>query len=213
MTTNSPADAAKLPAGPWTMNKEGGYFIYGRDGEHIAFVYVADSNHWIASPKEAAFAQAIVELPALLDLLAVQASQIEALTKGVSSIVNCQSPLTRAQMREAAADILDDAKLKCVRQEDQPPWIARATSAEAKAAKMREAVAEQISEGYGFWRACSGCQESSDGCVPAKDYPHSDIFQCPPGGGCSECGGIGVVWDDYDYDADALAALDQEAQP
>lgn len=57
-------------------------------------------------------------------------------------------------------------------------------------------VAEVIEEDGGCWRACSGCQESSDGYVSTKDYPYSRVFQCQPGGGCHECGGIGVLWED-----------------
>src|SRR5690349_6179102 len=52
-----------------------------------------------------------------------------------------------------------------------------------------ERIAELIAEGDGFWRPCSGCQESSDGCVSVIDYPYSPVFQCQPGGGCGECGG------------------------
>jgi len=51
----------------------------------------------------------------------------------------------------------------------------------------------------GFWRPCSGCQESVDGCVSVTDCPYSKTFQCQPGGGCNECGGLGVIWDDIDY--------------
>lgn len=72
---------------------------------------------------------------------------------------------------------------------------------------LKRAVAERLAERDGFWRACSGCQESVEGCVSLKDYPRSEIFQCQPGGGCRECGGIGVIWDNHDYDADALRAL------
>ncbi|TFW14453.1 hypothetical protein EGY25_04475 [Brevundimonas intermedia] len=62
-------------------------------------------------------------------------------------------------------------------------------------------IAEVIDEGDGFWKPCSGCQEGEDGHVSAKDYPFNSIFRCQPGGGCSECGGLGVLWDDTDYDA------------
>lgn len=68
-------------------------------------------------------------------------------------------------------------------------------------------IAEIAEDGAGVWRACSGCQESEDGYVSYKDYPHDPVFQCQPGSGCRECGGIGVIWDDTDYDAYARAAL------
>lgn len=61
-------------------------------------------------------------------------------------------------------------------------------------------VAETLAEGGGFWRTCSGCYESEDG-YPNGYYPHSTVFNCTLGGGCTECGGIGAVWDDTDYEA------------
>ncbi|EZP57461.1 hypothetical protein [Sphingomonas sp. RIT328] len=57
-------------------------------------------------------------------------------------------------------------------------------------------VAEVMAEDGGCWTACSGCQESDEGYVSEKYYPYSPIFRCQPGGGCSECGGIGVIWND-----------------
>ncbi|MDQ7981922.1 hypothetical protein QYH69_32380 [Paraburkholderia sp. SARCC-3016] len=65
-------------------------------------------------------------------------------------------------------------------------------------------VREVLESAEGFWRACSGCYESEDG-HPVGHYPHSHIFGCDLGSGCSECGGIGAVWDDTDYDAMAAA--------
>ena len=61
-------------------------------------------------------------------------------------------------------------------------------------------VKEQLAEGDGMWRSCSGCLELEDG-QNVHGYPHSDVFGCELGGGCSECGGIGAVWDTTDYAA------------
>ncbi|UXC93096.1 hypothetical protein EGM87_22635 [Sphingobium sp. RSMS] len=78
-------------------------------------------------------------------------------------------------------------------------------------------IAEVVEEDGGCWRACSGCQESVDGCVSARDYPYSAIFKCQPGSGCRECGGLGVIYDDGAFLAgygEALSsppAADQEA--
>ena len=75
-------------------------------------------------------------------------------------------------------------------------------------------VAEVMQEGGGFWRACSGCQESAEGYVSPSLWPYCEVFQCQPGMGCGECGGIGVVWDNTDYDKmarEALALCDAEA--
>jgi hypothetical protein len=73
-----------------------------------------------------------------------------------------------------------------------------------------EAIKECISEGDGLWMTCSGCHESEDG-YDVGHYPHSHIFGCKLGGGCSECGGLGAVWDTTDYEdmADHLIAEDQ----
>jgi len=61
-------------------------------------------------------------------------------------------------------------------------------------------VREQIEEGSGFWSACSGCYETEDGHAVGH-YPHSETLGCTLGGGCSECGGIGAIWDNNDYEA------------
>lgn len=68
-------------------------------------------------------------------------------------------------------------------------------------------IAEVMDEGDGFWKPCSGCQEGVDGYVSQEDYPFNPTFRCQPGGGCSECGGLGVVWDNTDYDALTKAML------
>ncbi|MBS7669375.1 hypothetical protein [Croceicoccus gelatinilyticus] len=72
---------------------------------------------------------------------------------------------------------------------------------------IKQRIAELVEEGDGFWRPCSGCQESCQGYVSTEDYPYSEIFRCQPGGGCGECGGIGVIWDDTDYEDYARFAL------
>ena len=59
-------------------------------------------------------------------------------------------------------------------------------------------VKERLENCDGFWRSCSGCYETEDG-QNVHGYPHSNVFGCTLGGGCSECGGIGAVWDTTDY--------------
>ena len=73
-------------------------------------------------------------------------------------------------------------------------------------------VQEQMKEGAGFWHSCSGCHETEDG-HPVGSYPYSDVFKCALGNGCSECGGIGAVWDNTDYDAMAVGLESDSAQP
>lgn len=95
---------------------------------------------------------------------------------------------------------------------------AEAPEAEAVAwvARVMEVREEAAHEGVGAWVACSGCQESVDGCVSTRDYPYSAAFGCQPGGGCSECGGLGVLWDTTDWDEAArfmLACDDDHPAP
>jgi hypothetical protein len=61
-------------------------------------------------------------------------------------------------------------------------------------------VKDAIREGDGFWQSCSGCYDTEDG-HPTANYSYSEIFGCPMGSGCSECGGLGVIWDSTDYEA------------
>jgi hypothetical protein len=61
-------------------------------------------------------------------------------------------------------------------------------------------VDEVLSEGEGFWRECSGCYETEDG-HPVGHYPYSEVLRCYLGNGCAECGGLGAIWDNTDYEA------------
>lgn len=78
-----------------------------------------------------------------------------------------------------------------------------ASAAQAVPMELR-GVRDALANGGGFWRSCTGCHESNEG---HDTGPHSKIFGCALGVGCSECGGIGAVWDDTDYVAmgDAMA--------
>ncbi|MCC4618321.1 hypothetical protein LL972_20395 [Xanthomonas campestris pv. asclepiadis] len=74
-------------------------------------------------------------------------------------------------------------------------------------------VSEQISAGNGFWRACSGCHELNEG---VETGPYSAGLRCYLGTGCVECGGIGAIWDNTDYELMAdeeAAALAIHPQP
>lgn len=61
-------------------------------------------------------------------------------------------------------------------------------------------IRETMAEGGGFWTSCSGCHDTEDG-HPTGPYSYSQIMGCALGSGCSECGGIGAVWDNTDYEA------------
>lgn len=72
------------------------------------------------------------------------------------------------------------------------------SSADTEWQSLARSVKERIAEAAGFWKSCSGCYETEDG-QNIHGYPHSAVFGCELGGGCSECGGIGAVWDFTDY--------------
>lgn len=61
-----------------------------------------------------------------------------------------------------------------------------------------QGVAETLAEGDGLWRSCTGCHELNEG---HDTGPYSKTLKCHLGGGCSECGGIGAIWDTTDYQA------------
>ncbi|KWU16275.1 hypothetical protein [Achromobacter xylosoxidans] len=68
---------------------------------------------------------------------------------------------------------------------------------EAVALELR-GVPETINEGDGFWRSCTGCHELNEG---RDTGPYSAVLRSHLGQGCSECGGIGAIWDSTDYQA------------
>jgi len=58
------------------------------------------------------------------------------------------------------------------------------------------AIKEQVDAGAGFWRPCTGCYDTEDG-HPTQRYQSSVHLGCDLGNGCSECGGLGAVWNDF----------------
>jgi hypothetical protein len=85
--------------------------------------------------------------------------------------------------------------------------------AQAREEYRVQRIAEVIEENGGCWRACSGCQESDEGYVSTKYYPYDPTFKCQPGSGCSECGGIGVIWEDGEFLASYGDALADATRP
>ena len=60
-----------------------------------------------------------------------------------------------------------------------------------------DGVSRALENKVGFWKSCSGCHELNEG-VPTG--PYSRVLKCHLGMGCSECGGIGAIWDTTDYE-------------
>jgi hypothetical protein len=65
-------------------------------------------------------------------------------------------------------------------------------------ALLKAGIDHEAAEQSGSWHTCSGCYDTEDG-HPTQRYPYSTTFGCDLGNGCSECGGLGVVWDNTDY--------------
>jgi hypothetical protein len=82
----------------------------------------------------------------------------------------------------------------------QPAQSAPANDAE----RIAEVVSEESANGAACgWISCSGCHETNEG-AETGFYPYSNTFKCYVGSGCSECGGLGVVWE-YWSEADLKA--------
>lgn len=71
------------------------------------------------------------------------------------------------------------------------------TSAEHVLPIELDGVSRALENKDGFWKSCSGCHELNEG-VPTG--PYSRVLKCHLGMGCSECGGIGAIWDTTDYE-------------
>ena len=62
------------------------------------------------------------------------------------------------------------------------------------AANIKRVIEDESSSGAACsWKPCSGCHETIDG-QETGDYPFSEVFGCHVGAGCTDCGGLGVVW-------------------
>jgi hypothetical protein len=103
----------------------------------LVFRLLADSNGNYSILRQEA-AQALTEARA----------EIERLKSGINGIVNCQGPMTRAQVREACAEILDN---KTVGLDNQSPFAeamlgckARALAAESELSTLRARVREVV---------------------------------------------------------------------
>jgi len=70
-----------------------------------------------------------------------------------------------------------------------------------------QAIFQQIKDGPGHWRSCTGCYETNEGYPTAPTDP---VFQCALGMGCHECGGLGAVWDSTDYEDMAAFVIEED---
>lgn len=119
-----------------------------------------------------------------------------------------------AELRFAEAMVNSEAALRtfatCEWDElgdDGKVWIAIVIREAMKTASYADAMAaidvrlrDMVdSPPEGFWRSCTGCHETFEG-YSVGSYPWNAALKCELGAGCRECGGIGAVWDDTDYD-------------
>lgn len=117
---------------------------------------------------------------------------------------------------DAAGDLApkrDDGALETDKSRTYAERIAMLVKAARGSARRRRRgalIREAIKVYAGCWRSCSGCYETDEGYDTA---PRDPDFGVPLGGGCSECGGIGAVWDTTDYAAlgDVLAIEPEKA--
>lgn len=86
------------------------------------------------------------------------------------------------------------------------------TTGEAATPIELQGIKETVADGDGFWRSCTGCHETNDG-HPSNGAYFSTTFNCHLGSGCSECGGIGAIWDNTDYEDMANFMIAQDATP
>lgn len=86
------------------------------------------------------------------------------------------------------------------------------TTGEAAIPIELQGIKETVADSDGFWRSCTGCHETNDG-HPSNGAYFSATFNCHLGGGCSECGGIGAIWDNTDYEDMANFMIAQDATP
>lgn len=127
------------------------------------------------------------EIAALKAEVARLTREHNAMLTGLSAIIHCQSHLSRREMRDAAASILDEAGLKPKWiGGDQSPFVLRAESAEARVKELEAGLLsllrhvdnetcthEDTYRGGLIWTICSAC-----GCKWADDrggfVPHCD---------------------------------------
>ena len=77
---------------------------------------------------------------------------------------------------------------------------------------ISKGIKDAIEENGGFWRSCTGCYETNEGYPPNGAY-FSKVFKCYLGNGCDECGGIGAIWDDTDYEEMAEYMMQEDTHP
>lgn len=127
--------------------------------------------------------------------------------------VAAQPDVTQQTLDDVMAGIpARDAEIEALRKEIEALRAAQAQQPVSGADRLPIelcGISEAIGDGGGFWRSCSGCHELNEGMATG---PFSETFKCHLGVGCSECGGIGAIWDTTDYDAmaDFMAAEYQQ---
>lgn len=205
------AEATKDTPLPWVHSDD---FTCLWSGERRSLVaYVTDgtigespSN---AGPFIAAFS---IAAPALLDLAEEGLRARERRDFLAASMAEHEAEIRHAIATESHEGMRTFAEFKAdVRSRDQTP--PSHGEVEAGKADLFGAFADTVKErdGDGFWRACSGCHETNEGCSTGS-YPTSTVLGCEIGSGCSECGGIGVVWtqmNERDFAAWARASLSE----
>lgn len=138
---------------------------------------------------------------------------ISDISSYLAAPIAAQPDLTQQTLDDVKAGIpARDAEIAALRKEIETLRAAQAQQPVSGADRLPIelcGISEAIGDGGGFWRSCSGCHELNEGMATG---PFSETFKCHLGAGCSECGGIGAIWDTTDYDAmaDFMAAEYQQ---
>lgn len=156
-------------------------------------------------------AEALNALPALLDLI----ERLTTAPAGEDADAEVERILAMSDeqiLAEADACDLDWARgvklgIKIGKGITAPSPVARVPDKPSDGEMILNSVREHLSDQpeSGFWRMCSGCS--------GTDNPRIDAFKSSIGMGCRECGGLGMLWDDTDYDAMAREMLAEDASP
>ena len=130
----------------------------------------------------------------------------EAITNAHSPIFELEHAIREALADQPAIEFTDKVHIDVP---DQP--LFQKQPAQQEPVEI-SGVKETLEEGVGMWRECTGCYETNEGYPPKGAY-FSKVFKCYLGNGCDECGGIGAIWDNTDYEEMAKFMMEEGTTP
>lgn len=184
------------------------YTLAEFDGEDfVCERFDHDAGGWLVDCMEGLGVKLVDDQSLVIDPNNTRYDEIEAFA---AAPISAQPDVTQQTLDDVKAGIpARDAEIEALHRELETLRAQQPVSgADGLPIELR-GIAEAIGNGGGFWRSCSGCHESNEGMATG---PFSETLKCHLGVGCSECGGIGAIWDTTDYDAmaDFMAAEYQQ---